>query len=50
MKIFGKIMLNVWFVLSIMFFLWLFLSWVDVNAHNMTDQMFHPWNFFVLFF
>ena len=41
------------YVISLMFGLWLFASWVDVNAHNnyfTSDyQDFADWNFFVHF-
>ena len=41
------------YVISLIFGLWLFASWVDVNAHNnyfTSDyQDFADWNFFVHF-
>ena len=41
------------YVISLIFGLWLFASWVDVNAHNSyftSDyQDFADWNFFVHF-
>ena len=41
------------YVISLIFGLWLFASWIDVNAHNnyfTSDyQDFADWNFFVHF-
>lgn len=43
-----NILLYVFNAITIILILWVFVSWLDINAHNMTDQMFHDWNFFVL--
>lgn len=35
----------------IAWFVWLFLSWVDVILHNtMPNPVYQPWNLFTLFF
>ena len=33
-------------VLGIILVLWFIFSWVDVNAHNSTDEDYSSWNFF----
>lgn len=35
-------------IVSFLFILWIFASWANVLAHNMTDQKFAPNNFFVI--
>ena len=35
-------------VISFLFILWIFASWANVLAHNMTDQKFASNNFFVI--
>lgn len=30
--------------------IWMLLSFFDINAHNMTDQKYARWNFFLVFF
>lgn len=37
---------NICFLLGIFLLLWVVLSIVDVNAHNLSDQNFAQWNFF----
>lgn len=43
-----KVIENTIIVISFLFFLWIFASWANVLAHNMTDQKFAPNNFFVI--
>lgn len=50
MKTLGNVLLNTIAILAGILVCWVAISWVDVNMHNLSDQMFHPWNFFVLFF
>lgn len=35
-------------IVSFLFILWIFVSWANVLAHNMTDQKFASNNFFVI--
>lgn len=38
-------------VVSVTWFMWLLLSWVDVILHNtMLNPVYQPWNLFTLFF
>lgn len=30
--------------------LWILLSWTDIIFHNISDGVFHSWNFFTILF
>jgi hypothetical protein len=30
----------------VIFLAWVLLSFIDINAHNLTDQQYHQFNFF----
>jgi branched-subunit amino acid permease len=45
MKKLGK----VFTIICITLIMWLVLSWVDINAHNSTDEDYASWNYFNIF-
>jgi hypothetical protein len=36
-------------IVAVLIFAWMFFSFLDMNAHNLTDHDYAPWNFFKLF-
>lgn len=40
----GEIILNVITAVSLMIFAWLFVSYIDIIAHNLTTQTYASWN------
>jgi hypothetical protein len=36
-------------LIAVLVFAWMFFSFLDVNAHNLTDHEYASWNFFKLF-
>lgn len=40
----GEIILNVITAVSLMIFAWLFVSYIDIIAHNLTTQQYASWN------
>ena len=32
--------------ISVIFIAWVLVSFIDINAHNLTDQQYHKFNFF----
>lgn len=37
------------YVICALVILWIFVSFIEVNMHNMSDQVYSKWNFFTLF-
>ena len=36
--------------ISVIFLAWVLVSFIDINAHNLTDQQYHQYNFFEVVF
>lgn len=41
---------KIFWLLVILFWLWFFVSFVDINIHNLTEEHYLKYNFFDLFF
>ena len=51
MKTFGKVLVNLWAVFSVLFLLWILVSWFLVTVNNVSGGGGVSWNFFnVLFY
>lgn len=50
MSKFLKAVCNAVIVLEVLFLLWVLVSFIDINAHNLTTCEYMPWNFFIVFF
>ena len=37
-------------IIAIIILMWILVSFIDINAHNLTDQQYHPYNFFEIVF
>lgn len=40
---------KIFYILCVLFFIWIAASFIDVNAHNMSDQVYASWNIFNVF-